>query len=101
MRAAVRPAAAIDEAVPSMLLIASQPLVPHATAGPIARAQLAQGEAVALRVANEAKAFFHGNTLLPGHHHLAHWRLVMQVSRSVTDVPGLRCYLCTRITPPQ
>src|SRR5215510_13128850 len=41
----------------------------------------------------------HSNTLLLGHHGLARSSDVMQVSESVTYVPGSKCYPCTRIIP--
>ena len=71
MRAVTRRAVAIDQAAPAFLFIASEPLVADAATDAVARAQRTHGEAIALGVADEAKSFFHGNTLLPGHHHLA------------------------------
>src|SRR5438477_9042766 len=99
MRTVLRRPIAVDQALPPLLLVAREPLVADATTDAVPSAELAHLEAIALGVADETETFFHGNTLLPRHHHLAHWRLVMQVSRSVTHVPGLHCYLCTRTIP--
>src|SRR5262245_2041021 len=99
MGAVLRCATAVRQPASPVGFISSEPLVTDAAADAVARTQLAHREPITLGIANEPETFFHGNTLLPGHHGLARSSDVMQVSESVTYVPGSKSYPCTRIIP--
>src|SRR5262245_10421094 len=100
MRAVLWCATAVHQPASPFSFISSEPLVTDAAADAVARTQLAHRKPITLGIADEPETFLHGNTLLPGHHGLARSSDVMQVSESVTYVPGSKCYPCTRTIPP-
>ena len=96
VRAAVRRAAPIRQPAPAIGVIARKPLIADAATHAVACTELAHGEAIAQRVADELQAFLHGPRLLPWHPALAVSSSGMQVrvlpmfpDYGVTHVPGL------------
>jgi hypothetical protein len=67
VRAVMRYVAPVRQATAPLGVIARQPLVADAPAHPVAGAELAHREAVALRIAHELQSLVHRSTLPPWH----------------------------------
>src|SRR5262249_29093270 len=93
MRAGVWPAGPVAEPPETAGLIAGGPFVGGLAADAEPFAQLGHGDEVSLEVGDEFESLVHGGRLAPRHAGTS------RGARSVTHVPGLKCYLCTWTVP--
>ena len=94
VRALVRRAAPIPEALPAGVLEAREPLVAGLATDAVPGAELEHGVQVQPVIANEPFTLFHGGCLQPGHRPTSCWPTTLLVSPMfpvwcVTYVPGL------------